>query len=106
MDRLVIAVVHGADSEAVGDSLREAGHRFTVLPSVGGFLGTENATFLVGCERDALDGVLMAVERASSRRDIEVPLVLLGRLKDWQASVVAHGAATVFVLEVKRSAQL
>lgn len=101
-----MAIVHRSDAEPVGQALRDAGHRFTIVPSFGGFLGSENATFLVGCERDAVDGVLGAIEGASSRRDVEVPLVLLGRLKDWQASVVAHGAATVFVLNVERSAQL
>ena len=106
MDRLVIAIVHRADSEVVGDALREAGHRFTVVPSVGGFLGADNATFLIGCDRDAVDSVLAVVERTSSHREIEVPLVLLGRLKDWQASIVPHGAATVFVIKVERSAQL
>ena len=106
MDRLIIAIIHRADVEAVGDSLRAAGHRFTMVPSVWGFLGIDNATFLIGCDEPAVDRVLEAVERGSSRREIEVPLVLLGRLKDWEASVVAHGRATAFVIEVERSAQL
>jgi len=106
VDRLVIAIVHRADSEVVGDALRQAGHRFTVVPSVGGFLGADNATFLIGCDRGAVDGVLAVVEQASSHRQVEVPLVLLGRLKDWQASVVPHGGATAFVIEVERAAQL
>ena len=106
MDRLIVAIVHRADSEAVGDALRDAGHRFTLIPSVGGFLGADNATFMVGCDRGAVDGVLAVIERASSHREVEVPLVLLGRLKDWRASVVPHGGATVFVIEVERSAQL
>lgn len=101
-----MAIVHRADGEIVGDALRDAGHRFTVVPSVGGFLGTDNATFLIGCGRDAVEGVLGVIEQASTHRQVEVPLVLLGRLRDWQASVVPHGAATVFVIEVERSAQL
>lgn len=102
----MVAIVHLSDVEAVSDSLREAGHRFTRVSSVGGFLGTENATFLIGCDKNAVDGVLTAIERGASQREIDIPLVLLGRLKDWQASVVHHGRATVFVLDVERSAQL
>jgi len=101
-----VAIIHRADADGVGDALRDAGHRFTLLASVGGFLGTENATFLVGCDQGAVDDVLGLIGRASSHREVEVPLVLLGRLKDWQASVVPHGGATTFVIEVERSAQL
>jgi len=101
-----VAIVHRADADAVGDALRSAGSRFTVLPSVGGFLGAENATFLVGCAAADVDGVLETIRSTTSERQVEIPLVLLGRLRDWKGSVVPHGAATVFVLEVARGEQL
>jgi uncharacterized protein YaaQ len=103
---LVVAIVHRADADAVGDALRGVGYRFTVLSSVGGFLGAENATFLVGCEAAEVDGVIASIEGTAHERQVEIPLVLLGRLRDWQGSVVPHGAATIFVLEVSRSAQI
>jgi uncharacterized protein YaaQ len=106
VDRLVVAVTHRADADAVGDALRSGGHRFTVLASVGGFLGAENATFLVGCAASDVDAVLESIRGTTSERQVEVPLVLMGRLRDWTGSVVPHGAATVFVLEVARSEQL
>jgi uncharacterized protein YaaQ len=106
VDRLLIAIVHRLDADAVGDALRAGGHRFTYIPTVGGFLGAENATFLVGCAAASVEAILEVVRSASSEREVQVPLVLLGRLRDWQGSVVAHRAATVFVVELERSVQL
>lgn len=106
MDRLVIAVVHRLDADGVGDALRGRGHRFTLIPSVGGFLGADNATFLIGCDAGSVEAVLDVLRGAASEREVEVPLVLLGRLRDWQGSVVAHRAATVFVVPLERSVQL
>jgi uncharacterized protein YaaQ len=106
VDRLVIAIVHRADADAVADALRADSRRFTVLSSVGGFLGVENATFLLGCDASDVDAIIETIRGTASERQVEIPLVLLGRLRDWQGSVVPHGAATVFVLEVAQSQQL
>ena len=106
MDRLVLAIVHRADADAVADALRGGERRFTVLSSVGGFLGAENATFLLGCQSADVDGIIETIRGAASERQVEIPLVLLGRLRDWQGSVVPHGAATIFVVEVAQSHQL
>src|SRR3972149_5178381 len=92
----------GGGAGAAGDALRDAGHRFTVIPSVGGFLGADNATFMVGCDRGAVDGVLAVIERDSSPREVEVPLVLLGRLKDWRAGVGPPGGGGGLVVEGER----
>lgn len=102
----MVAVVHRLDADGVGDTLRGRGHRFTRIPTMGGFLGEDNATFLIGCDAGSVEAVLDAVRAAASEREVEVPLVLLGRLRDWQGSVVAHGAATVFVIPLERSVQL
>lgn len=94
------------DSDGVAEALRAAGHRFTFVPSVGGFLRADNATFLIGCAAADVDAVLAVIQGATRERQVRVPLVLLGRLGDWQGSEVSHGAATVFVLDVERSEQL
>jgi uncharacterized protein YaaQ len=106
VDRLVVAIVHRADADAVADALRAGDRRFTVLSSVGGFLGAENATFLVGCQSADVDGIVETIRGTATEREVEVPLVLLGRIGDWQGSVVRHGAATIWVLEVAQSHQL
>lgn len=106
MDRLVLAIIHRADADAVADALRAGSRRFTVLSSVGGFLGAENATFLLGCDAADVDAIIKTIRGAASEREVEIPLVLLGRIRDWQGSVVPHGAATIFVLEVAESHHL
>ncbi len=85
MSKLLIAFVHQDDAEPVAGALREAGHRFTLMPSVGGFLGTNNATFIFGVEDEAEADIVAVFERVSHARDIEIPLVLTERLADWQA---------------------
>jgi uncharacterized protein YaaQ len=102
MDRLLVAIVHRDDAEPVAAALRSAGHRFTLMPSVGGFLGSDNATFLLGIAAEAEDGVIEVFERVCHDRDVEVPLVLLERLADWKAKTVAYGGATILIADLAR----
>jgi uncharacterized protein YaaQ len=102
LGKLLIAFVHHDDAEPVSEALRAAGHRFTLLPSVGGFLGTENATFVFGVEDDAEQEVIDVFERVCHGRDVAVPLVLLDRLADWKARTVAHAGATILVADLAR----
>ena len=102
MSKLLIAFVHHDDAEPVAEALRDAGHRFTHLPSVGGFLGTGNATFVFGVEDEAEERIVGIFENVCHARDIELPLVLTERLKDWQARTVAHGGATILVADLAR----
>ena len=46
-------------------------------------------------------GVLAILERECSSREIELPLVLVGRLKDRLPRVIRHGGATVFVADLE-----
>jgi uncharacterized protein YaaQ len=102
MSKLLIAFVHGDDADALTDALRAAGHRFTHLPSVGGFLGTSNATFVLAVE-DAVEGEVVEIfEDVCHARDVELPLVLTERLADWQARTVSHGGATILVADLER----
>jgi uncharacterized protein YaaQ len=98
---LLVAVVHQQDAERIVDGLGTAGHRVTRLVSVGGFLGTENSTLLVAIDDAQEAEVLGIFERACSDRDVEVPLVLLGRLKDEFPRSVHYGGATIFVVELR-----
>jgi uncharacterized protein YaaQ len=102
MSKLLVAFVHHDDAEPAADALRAAGHRFTHLLSVGGFLGTDNATFVFGVE-DADEAEIVEIfEDVCHARDVEVPLVLTERLADWQARTVAHGGATILVADLDR----
>lgn len=106
MSKLLVAIVHDLDVERVLEALRRDGHRVTRLRSTGGFLGAENSTLLIGIEDEAEPAVLAILERECSGRRIEVPLVLLGRMRDWQASAVEHAGATVFVVPIERIVRL
>jgi uncharacterized protein YaaQ len=102
MQKLIIAFVHAADAGPVADALREFGARFTRIPSLGGFLGEENMTFVMAVEESDVDGVVAVFSRASRERDLEVPLVLLERLAEWRARTVRHGGATILVADLDR----
>lgn len=106
MSKLLVAVVHADDAAAAADALRRAGHRFTRLPSVGGFLDEANATFFLATDDDRVDAVLACLAEVCRPRQVEVPLVLLERLADWKARTVAHGGATVLVVDLERIVRL
>jgi uncharacterized protein YaaQ len=106
MSKLLVAIVHQDDAVPAAEALRRAGHRFTQLPSIGGFLGADNATFIFGVEDDAEAGVLRIFEDVCQRRDVEVPLVLTERLADWKTRTVRHGGATILVADLARIVRL
>lgn len=102
MSKLMVAFVHHDDADAVADALRDAGHRFTHVPTVGGFLGSDNATFVFGVEDEAEPAIVEIFEDVCHSRDIEVPLVLTERLSDWQARTVSYRGATILVADLDR----
>ena len=106
MAKLLIAILHHDDAEPVADALRRNGHRFTRVPTVGGFLAAPNDTFVLATEDETVDAILSVIETACQPREIEVPLVLLDRLADWQERTVAHGGATVLVADLERIVRL
>jgi uncharacterized protein YaaQ len=88
MSKLLMAFVHCDDADAVKDALRSAGHRFTLMPSIGGFLESEDATFVPGVEDRVRVEIVAIFERTCRGREVEVPLVLMERLQGWQAKSV------------------
>ena len=100
--KLLIAFVHIFDVDKVSEDLRAGGHRFTRLPSIGGFLGEDSATFVLAVEDERVDDVLTAFERSAEARDVEIPLSVLGRLEDWNAATVRHGGATILIADLER----
>lgn len=100
--KLLIAFVHAEDVGPVSEDLRAGGHRFTRIPSIGGFLEEASATFVLAVEDTTVGAVLGSFERSSKVREVEVPLVLQERLEDWRARTVRHGGATVLVADLER----
>jgi uncharacterized protein YaaQ len=99
--RLLVAIVHHDDADRVSDALREAGLRSTRIPSFGGFLGEPNETYLIAVERERVSVALDALASVSQTRQVDVPLVLLGRLSDWKAKSVSYGGATVLIVDLE-----
>lgn len=106
MGKLLTAVVHQNDAESIADGLRSDGYRFTMIPSIGGFLGEPNTTFILAVDDGQVDDVVAVFGRITHPREVEVPLVLLERLSDWKARTVSHGGATIVVSEVARIVRL
>jgi uncharacterized protein YaaQ len=100
--KLLIAFVHASDVVPVSEDLRAGGRRFTRIPSIGGFLEEDSATFVLAVEDADVDGVLGSFERSSKAREVEVPLVLQERLEDWRARTVRHGGATILIADLER----
>ncbi len=101
MSKLLIAIVHNLDAERVISALEEAKHRVTMIPSIGGFLRIDNATLLIGAAEEEVPEILSILEEHCSQRDVELPLVVVGRLKDELPGMVRHGGATVLVADLQ-----
>lgn len=106
MAKLLLAIVHQLDAENVVSALESAGHRLTRIPSVGGFLGIENVTLLAAVEDSDVDAVVGLIESYCSSREIELPLVVRGRLKDELPPLVRHGGATILIAHLESVRQV
>jgi uncharacterized protein YaaQ len=104
--KLMVAVVHDLDADHVITALEDEAHRVTRVRSSGGYLGIENSTLLLGVEDEAMPAVLAILERECSSRDIELPLVLAGRLKEHLPRIVRHGGATVFIADLEATVRI
>ncbi|KRT64504.1 MAG: hypothetical protein XU10_C0002G0113 [Chloroflexi bacterium CSP1-4] len=108
--KLVVAIVHNEDAGALVSALLDKDHRTTRLHSSGGFLRQSNATVLVGCDDDQVDGVL-AIVRANCVSRTQVvnpmpPIMEPGEFYMPYPVEVELGGATVFVLPVDRFERL
>jgi uncharacterized protein YaaQ len=99
--KLLVAFVQVDDADRVAEALRRAGHRFTRLASSGGFLETPNATLVLAVKDEALDDVIAQFRANCSGREVDLPLVLSERLRDWQERVVSYAGATILVVDLE-----
>ncbi len=99
--KLLIAIIQLDDVDRLADALRRDGHRFTRITSTGGFLETPNATLLMAVRDEMMADVVALFRDNCSGRDVELPLVLTERLRDWQERVVQYAGATILVLDLE-----
>lgn len=67
--KLVVCIVHNRDKGKITDEMVQAGFKFTIIGSTGGFLREGNTTFLVGVQDDELNTLLELVRANSQARD-------------------------------------
>jgi uncharacterized protein YaaQ len=104
--KLLISIVHERDKQRVSDALLQAGHKFTVVASTGGFLRDGNTTLLIGAEEDVVDNVIETIHGCCPCRDeyVNQPLpdalgatgMLMNPIK------VKVGGAVIFVVNVEK----
>jgi uncharacterized protein YaaQ len=92
--KLIQAIVHNDDSDAVINALLAQGFRATRMGSTGGFLRAGNTTIVSGVEEGQVDEVLNIIKQHVKSR-LYTPA--------WpQAKEVEVSGATVFVINVER----
>ena len=104
--KLIIAIVHQRDKQRVNDALLQAGHKFTVVASTGGFLRDGNTTLLIGSEKDKVDDVLIVLRECCSTREQFVtqpaPDILGAGGGMMNPVKVTVGGAIIFVVDVEK----
>ena len=103
--KLVLAIIHDYDVDAVLRSLLGQGFSVTRIASAGGFLRTGNVTIMIGVEDDRVDLCIRLLATAGSRREIAAPSNGAFTYDDLTANGVVNvalGGASVFVLPVER----
>lgn len=104
--KLIIAIVNERDKQRVSDSLLEAGHKFTLVATTGGFLRDGNSTILIGAERDKVDQVIDVIRDCCSAREEYVnqpPPDALGTGGMLMNPVKVNvGGAIIFVVDVEK----
>jgi uncharacterized protein YaaQ len=104
--KLVIAIVHNDDANALSNALRGSHYQTTLISTTGGFLREGNATFLIGVEADRLDDLLAVIKKNCNVRTQLVnpmpPVMEPGELYLAQPVEVQVGGATIFVMDVER----
>ncbi len=108
--KLVIAVVQDKDHRKVMDALLERGYQFTIVASTGGLLREGNVTFLIGTEKEQVDGIIEVIGAYSKTRE-QLVNVFPPTIEPIGTCIpspvrVQVGGATVFVLNVERFEKL
>lgn len=103
--KLVLAIIHDYDVDAVLRTLLDRGFSVTRIASAGGFLRTGNVTVLIGVEDQDVDLCVDLIAAAGSRRRVPAPVD--ARL-EWDETAtngladVTLGGVSIFVLPVER----
>lgn len=107
--KMVYAIVHSEDGDAVTDALTTEGYFVTKLATTGGFLRRGNTTLLIGVEETEVDKVIEIVKKESGKREqilYNMPYTQTGGIPITGYGSVPTmadvGGATIFVMDVER----
>ncbi len=104
--KLVLCVAHNRDRNRLADELVQAGYKFTLFDSIGGFLREGNVTFMVGVDDEQLDSIVAMVQSNCCVREQIVNWMPLdasaaGALMTSPVKVPV-GGAVIFVVNVEQ----
>lgn len=113
MDKLIIAIVNKANPRALRRALIEKGVRLTELPSLGGFLGRRNTTFMMGVKKSDLASTISTIKKHCEEMseilpDSEIPseAAMGGISLATEAAKLSVGGVTIFVLDIDQFEKL
>ena len=105
--KLIIAIVHSDDAQAVITEISRAGFSATKLSTTGGFMRAGNTTLLIGVEDTQVDEVIALIGKKahSHKQVVSAPAASEGAVKSVPLEVKV-GGATVFVVDVDKFVKL
>ncbi len=106
--KLVIAIVHSDDAQAVLTEISKSGYSATKLSTTGGFMRAGNTTLLIGVEEAEVDNVIELIgKQAHSHKQIVTSPAAKGEGGiTTMPFEVKIGGATVFVVDVDKFVKL
>lgn len=101
--KMIMAVIHSDDLNAVNKALYKNNFQSTRLATTGGFLSAGNSTIIVGCKDEDVEKVCGLIQSESQKREEVVPA---GAPLDVNNVIsapinVTVGGATIFVLNIE-----
>jgi len=104
--KLVLAIVHDAESGALMEALNKEGYFVTKLASTGGFLKAGNTTLMIGINDEKVENVIDVIrDKCGSRERMIINPPIVGSLEAGANPFpieIDVGGATVFVLDIDR----
>lgn len=101
--KLIIAIVHSDDAQAVITEISREGFSATKLSTSGGFMRAGNTTLLIGVEENQVDTVIELIgKKAHSHKQIVTSAAKGEGSVPSMPFEVKVGGATVFVVDVDK----
>lgn len=106
--KLIIAIVHDEDANALVKKLTAKDFGVTKLASTGGFLKSGNTTLIIGTPKERVDeGVQIIEDTCRTRKEITTTTSLMGDNSVMGMPLeISVGGATVFVIDVENYLKL